>query len=344
MRVLRVLVLAAVVPLCASAISVFPEPGGGPNDFITGNDSYTGVAILTMGYVHCSGSLLWTGQHILTAAHCLDEGVIPSATTATFRYSGGTMVVNGAQITIPAQWTGDPNDGWDWAILTLVSPVTNPLIDRYEINTDPADDWGEITIVGFGIGGTGETGQDPVNYPFGTRRVGENEAEGYWVGVGPGGDATLVYDFDGNGVNTFGSVGLGAGHEVVITSGDSGGPSFRDGKIVGVHSTISVFGYPWAQYGDIGTDTRVSSYAQELLDSVPEPSALILFSLGLILLLLKTENPKTRDSTLNSGFSERSGLREALCKVNVPHSASRHSLDSSPRYAARQRSAGHVPL
>lgn len=290
-RILRLGTLLSLSLTSALAVSINPLPGQTPNDFYTGAGSFTGVARLTMdGIGSCSGSLLYTGMHILTAAHCLDESSNPASVHATFQWDGGTATFDGAGIYIPSEWTGDLIDGWDWALLVLAMPIDNPLIDRYMLATGPAQDWGEITIVGYGLGGTGDVGQDATLYPFGTRRAGQNEAEAYWVSVGRGGNATLVHDFDGAGINSLGSAGLGPGQEVMITSGDSGGPSFRNGLIVGVHSFVSLpSGQNIGMYGQYGTDTRVSSYA-DLINaqvSTPEPASLALAGFGVIVLLCR---------------------------------------------------------
>lgn len=232
---------------------------------------------------------------MLTAAHCLDRSSDPSTVHATFTYADGTqtetLTVDGAGIFVPSQWTrADAFNGWDWAILSLASPVTNLAIERYGISYAPADDWGIIDIVGYGWGGTGDVGENAGS----ARRAGQNQAEASWAGTGPGGRATLVFDFDGAEINslqsTYGvasSTGLGAGQEVSLTHGDSGGPSFRNGKIVGVHSFIVPYGPTAGMYGDLSTDTRVSSYADLIDDVVPEPGTAGLLAGGLLLVLLR---------------------------------------------------------
>lgn len=284
----------------AFAISINPLPGQTPNDFNTGAGAFTGVAAIAMdGFGSCSGSLLYSGMHILTAAHCLDQSAAnPSSVHATFTYDGGSLTVDGAGIHVPSEWTGSTDGGWDWALLVLAMPINDPLIDRYMLATDPTQDGGIITIAGYGVGGTGDVGQDRTLYPYGTRRAGLNEAEAYWSGVGRNGDATLIHDFDGAGINSLGSVGLGPGQEVMVTSGDSGGPSFRNGVIVGVHSFVSLLndGDNIGLYGQLGTDTRVSSYAdliQAQVDLTPEPASLALVGFGVVVLFCRRKRARS---------------------------------------------------
>jgi len=148
-----------------------------------------------------------------------------------------------------------------------------------------------MTIAGYGLGGTGETGEDPEKYPFGTRRTGMNFYDDYFsaLGVTPPG-TVLGYDFDDGtalhnafayfGVNS--NTGLGQ-NEALIARGDSGGPSFLDGRIVGIHSFTGWGGQPPdndgvylnSSFGEFGADARVSLYA-DYIDSViapvPEPA------------------------------------------------------------------------
>ncbi|WP_226896066.1 trypsin-like serine protease [Polymorphobacter sp. PAMC 29334] len=131
----------------------------------------------------------------------------------------------------------------------------------------------------------------------------------------------LAYDFDsGLAANdVFGALGLpglgyvsadGLYHDTMATEGDSGAPHFKDGKIVGVTSfgLSSAFLYGSASacgagfldpshsatsctnssFGEIGVDTRVSSYydfiTSHITTQVPEPAtwAMMIGGFGLI--------------------------------------------------------------
>ena len=82
--------------------------------------------------------------------------------------------------------------------------------------------------------------------------------------------------------------------EVMIAPGDSGGPSFYLGSLVGVHSFVSTFGIAGGDvddvlnfsFGEVAGDTRVTEYAS-WIDSflIPEPGTVVLLGTGLVALL-----------------------------------------------------------
>lgn len=195
------------------------------------------------GAVSCTGSLLWTGRHVLTAAHCLvSEAGEPAATAATvdWQTADGTVSAQASTLWLPAvddvlRYSGSVVDGWDIAILELTAPVAN--ITRYDVfrgNLSELDQ--PIVKMGYGRSGIGSTG---ATLPSGTKRAGLNEWESLGLGsLGIGGitnnETQLTYDFDsGSSTNDafrvfFGfdsDLGLGS-DEVGSAPGDSGGPSF----------------------------------------------------------------------------------------------------------------------
>ncbi len=139
--------------------------------------------------------------------------------------------------------------------------------------------------------------------------MGQNQwdmtAQTFWSGAAS--SSIMMYDFD-NGLAAndafdayFGVAGLGLGDmEVLAGRGDSGGPTFIDGKIAGITSFgitftdleggLCVPGNPDLvcglnnTFGEFGGDTRVSAYAGWIAASVPEPSEYALMILGLAVL------------------------------------------------------------
>lgn len=261
---------------------------GDPNDYVVKpGTGYDGVGKLEIKLVDlpedmsnssCTGSLLPTGLHILTAAHCFTkstedlEGAISlqkfvtSDAIVTFE-SPTLSSISASEFYIHPDWNGE-SEG-DIAIVKLANPA--PLeIDRYDIYRN-TDEIGQVaTLVGYGDTGNGNTG-DTISGEFPeTKRYGQNVYEDFYSNllenakqITPeftpeftsevGSNNVLAYDFDnGLAVNdAFGYLGfpnLGLGlNEVNSAPGDSGGPIFINGLIAGITNfgeSSSFFGIP----------------------------------------------------------------------------------------------------
>jgi len=239
--------------------------------------------------IGCSGSLLPTGEHVLTAAHCVtdDDGIfnLSSGTVTFFGNSVQVIDIDVSQISVPKRWDGDFMRGNDIAVIKLVDAAPND-ITRYDIDKKRGDDIGAIgEKVGFGMSGTGDTG---ATFFDGQERSGKNKYDDVadvWLKAmnfkhvkdfEKG--SVLMYDFD-NGLDENDAFGFffensdtGLGNEEVMASfGDSGGPTIVDGKITGVTSyilrltterdTSDVNGILDSSFGEFAGDTRVSKYA-----------------------------------------------------------------------------------
>ncbi|MBE9228091.1 trypsin-like serine protease [Phormidium sp. LEGE 05292] len=290
---------------------------GDPNDYIVSpGNGFDGVVSLflqkSLGGFDCSGSLLSSGRHILTAAHCLTDDFgfnITNAATAFFDLPTGKFGINIANIFIYPDWDGFADFdsfGGDVAILELVSAAPEAA-QRYDIYRN-TDEIGQVsTKVGYGLSGQGNQGYNPGNFPFGVKRSGQNVYEFLGENLDPGvlPSAILLYDFD-NGLpenDAFGFVGipnLGLGlSEVSTAPGDSGGPTFINGLIAGITSYGQCFVNPInfecvsppdvdnignSSFGEFSGDTRVSTYASYIDDvlagkitptsRVPEPNTI----------------------------------------------------------------------
>jgi len=283
---------------------------GNPGDYLTGSGgNFDGVGDVILqrsdfsGLIRCSGSLLNTGMHVLTAAHCVTDsrGNYVLLSGLVF-FDGDTNVfevaVDASSTVVHPDWKGDILKGRDLAILKLVSTVSGD-IQRYGIDSNPSDDLQtEITKVGYGRTGNGDEGDE---FKSGHKRDGKNQYDAVadqtlrdlkvpkkFV------DGSIVqFDFD-NGLEAndaydffyeIEDTGLGL-DEVNTAPGDSGGPAFNAlGEITGITSyglrlsyifggTSDVDGTLNSSFGEFSGDTRVSSFAgwiDSVLNSTPPP-------------------------------------------------------------------------
>ncbi|MEP6488255.1 trypsin-like serine protease [Microcoleus vaginatus GB2-A3] len=273
-----------------SIISAFPDSSSRKPLAL---NQYTGVAYLDSA--SCTGSLLTGGLYVLTAAHCLNEGgvKVPAETAikAIFKLPSGEVSIPVSKYYIHPGWSGYESEvGNDIAILKL-KRVAPPRIEQYEINRNTNEVGKVLTKVGYGYIGLGAKGQDENSNSEAKRYSGQNR---YDALIDVLKDATesdmselvlgsqLIFDFDagtsehdalGRHFPRLRDRGLGK-NEIATASGDSGGPSFVEGKIAG----ISSWGYSDRRFfktnisdidkiddngsfGEISGDTRVSFYA-----------------------------------------------------------------------------------
>ena len=240
-----------------------------------GQDEDGVVGIFYSGGFLASGALLWTGRHILTAAHVV-QGLSVDGTSIGFNLTTQQFVTASAITTNPADA--------DLAIIELSSTAPTDA-NRYELYTGTDEIGRTFEVHGFGIPGTGLNGfasDDSFTQRFGSNTfdvLGNHETLGWPID-------TLVFDFD-NGLSAndalgylTGSAHLGLGsREVNVAPGDSGGPNFLDGKIAGVTSAIAtepatdVDSATNASFGELAVSVRVSSFVDWITTTVNTSSA-----------------------------------------------------------------------
>ena len=194
------------------ALSLSSNNPNDPRHIVRPGMGYDGVVLLELpnGGI-CTGSLLWSGKHVLTAAHCLQNNNIlansflvePDAArvTVVFRLTIGTVRLEVEEIFIHPQWNNSENGDNDLAIIELkdVAPAT---AERYSIYRR-SDEVGQIfTRVGYGVGGTGTEGERSGDRPV-RKRFGGNRYDALKEGLvspqlqtGNNIGKQLVYDFD----------------------------------------------------------------------------------------------------------------------------------------------------
>jgi secreted trypsin-like serine protease len=269
----------------------------------TGRSGYDGVALLAIespeGLRGCTGALLSSGLHVLTAAHCLtDSAGAPHvfSLAATFYASDGAAEVISASSFLPhPAFNGALEQGSDIGII-LLDHAPSPSVQRYAIYTGSEEIGSTYEVAGFGASGSGDTGYIVDDWE---RRRGWNTFDATITttfGGFPGwtaGDGVLVSDFDSGFAENdalgrfYGIPGLGLGAgEVSMAPGDSGAPAFIDGRIAGIASfrlrlsftdgtSSDIDEVANASFGEFNAFTRVSSY-QTWIQPVPEPATMAL--------------------------------------------------------------------
>ena len=280
---------------------------GDPFDprYITGSGGANdGVGMLILqrsdfsDLIGCSGSLLPTGQHVLTAAHCVTDDIGDLVLTSGDVYFEGDLGVYKISVVVSdtavhPSYDGDFLKGNDIAILKLASPA-NSEITRYDYDKNGNSVGNVIEKVGYGVSGFFSSGYDSVKYPFGTKRNDQNKYDAFAdvmyqaLGMKEGTDYVrqAVYQYDSDDGSKkhdafgffFGISHRGLGNnEVLSAPGDSGGPTIENGKVTGITSygiTLMFLdrstsdctkerGQPKidSSCGEFAGDTRISSYS-----------------------------------------------------------------------------------
>ncbi|MDP1607470.1 MAG: trypsin-like serine protease [Rhodocyclaceae bacterium] len=247
-------------------------------------DGYDGVVRVSFGGYYATGTLLFDGRAILTAAH-LFEGRTGTA-SVTFETRSGTQTLSTTKILQHPGYDAQSNN--DMAIVWL-SGTAPMAANRYDIYRDSDEVGQAFTLSGYGRTGTGSTGatSSDTATPIRLKAANQFDADGAtlksYLGSGmtwaPLAGTQLIADFD-NGTSTNDALGrliyrsdLGQGlNEGLIAQGDSGGPAFIQNKIAGVASYTSSLSRNGAEpdidtianssFGEIAAWQRVSAYQQ----------------------------------------------------------------------------------
>ncbi len=255
-------------------------------------EGYDGVVRVAIGGYYGTGTLLYDGKAIVTAAHLFD-GVSETTASVFFETAQGDITLNASNILIHPDY-GSASGNNDLALIWLSEDAPTSA-ERYDIYRESDEISQLFTMVGYGIPGTGYSGaQTSYKGPY-LRLMTENTFDaradelkdvlGYVMGWTPTEESQLIADFD-NGTATrdalsmfLNKISTGVGvMEGIISSGDSGGPAFIDGKMAGIASYISSLetysDHPDSDditnstFGEIAAWQRVSYYQQWIDESM----------------------------------------------------------------------------
>ena len=258
-----------------------------PNDSrnrAAAGQGFDGVVRVSVGGYFGTGVLLYDGHAVLTAAHLFTHG--STAATVSFETVAGTSTLTSSSVTVQPLY--DPAQGNnDLALVWLSTPA--PLqAERYTLYRS-TDELGQtMTMVGYGLNGTGASGEAAAtNPPVRMKANNQFEADaallkkvlGQSISWSPTLGTQLLAAFD-NGTTGHDALGLllnlpglGLGStEGLIAPGDSGGPAFINGQVAGIASYTASLVYGAAKpdvdaalnssYGELAAWQRVSSYQQ----------------------------------------------------------------------------------
>jgi hypothetical protein len=248
-----------------------------PYNTVFNGVNLNGVVYLIMGNTLCSGALISLTQ-VITAAHCMN-GNTPQVNFIDS--TNNPMPILASSYVVDPGYGGDFTKGADLAIVNLPGPAPS-FATPYQLYTGVYTYGSTITLTGFGYTGTGDTGETSLDVQ---RRVGENsyDTNGTISGVS---STILEGDFDNGQAANNGITGssLGLPDEVDIGHGDSGGPSFYNGQLIGIHDfidcnaskSVGACPPPNSYYGELFGDTSVEANAAWIASVMtPEPATWI---------------------------------------------------------------------
>lgn len=259
---------------------------------VLSGDGYDGVVRVSVGGFYGTGVLLYDGRAVLTAAHLFENKAAINA-QVTFETSAGTQKLPATKVLLHPNYESD-DISHDLALVWLQSnaPRTAERTELYRLN-DELD--AVVTMVGYGLKGTGSTGAvDNQTSPEKIRARNVFEATGDELKTvmgsimswSPPVDAQLIADFD-NGRLANDALGLflhrhdlGLGlDEGMIAPGDSGSPAFIGTQVAGIASYTAslsksamhdpdIDAEPNSSFGEIAAWSRVSHYQQWIDQSI----------------------------------------------------------------------------
>ncbi len=247
-------------------------------------EGYDGVVRVSYAGAYGTGTLLFDGRAVLTAAH-LFEGRAGSA-GVSFETRDGTQTLGASRILLHPDYDTQSNNDLAIVWLSGSAPIT---ADRYELYRERDEIGQGFTLSGYGRTGTGSTGATGSDTSPALRLKAANRFDadaatlktslGTEMAWTPQAGTQLIADFDNGSVandalgRLIGQNDLGRGlDEGLIAAGDSGGPAFIHNRIAGVatytaslsRGSISpdIDSSANSSFGELAAWQRVSAYQQ----------------------------------------------------------------------------------
>ncbi|MGD9947261.1 MAG: trypsin-like serine protease [Desulfobulbus sp.] len=219
------------------------------NSQASAGQGFDGVVRVVYDGHYGTGTLLYDGRAVVTAAHLFRER--SGTATISFETLTGVTTITSADITIHPGY--DPVNGNNDLALVWLNHSAPVTAERYPLYRESDAIGKEMTLVGYGTPGIGANGTDEsyTGPPLRLKAKNTFDAEGTdlsehfgtqlsWTPL-PG--TQLLADFD-NGTNVNDAIGklLGVPHpglgisEGLISPGDSGGPAFIEAQLAGIAS------------------------------------------------------------------------------------------------------------
>ena len=296
-------------PLGAIAIG-YSSPGSGTfgdpdsstytvsSNTIADGVNLSGVVEISSPVGTCTGELLSDDVSILTAAHCLlpqdsSTGVLPSSVQVYFNYPGctgypgcgvGAYNVPTSNMFLDPTWIADGEnlaEGNDLAVLQLTAPAPAFATGYTLFTGDSIDLSTPVEVVGVGDSGLGQI--DDADYPYGPY---VRQGESNYVGTCASNHVLGSDCMDANNLIAQFSASSQLSNQVEIAPGDSGGPTFYDGQIIGVHEFTDCalsncpINNPGSYWGDTYVGGTNAAWIESVEASVPEPATFLLMAIG----------------------------------------------------------------